>query len=351
VVTSTPLLPGERPAHGTEPAIPRESSVGLARALVGNVQRVVHGRAEAVELVACAVLSGGHALIEDVPGSGKTTLARAFARSIGGNFHRIQATPDLLPSDITGSGVWDPDSRRFRFVAGPLFAHVVLVDELNRATPRSQSAFLEAMDEAAVTVDGIRHVLPDPFFVVATQNPLEQHGTYPLPEGQLDRFAVCLRLGGIDHDSERQVILEQLVRPTVDDLDAVADPERLRAARTQVRMTYIAQSVLEHALAIVRSTRSDPRIVLGASSRAALILLRCAQARALLYGREYVTPDDTKAMAGPVLAHRLLLAGTAAPGADFGYGEPAALAAGMATAHYAANVVADIVSRVPVPVH
>jgi MoxR-like ATPase len=351
-VTSTPLLPGDMPAPDAGAGLPRDFSGALARAIVSNVQRVVHGRAHAVELVACAVLAGGHALIEDVPGSGKTTLARAFARSMGGTFHRIQATADLLPADITGSGVWDPDSRRFHFVPGPLFAHVVLADELNRTTPRTQSAFLEAMDEGAVTVDGIRHPLPDPFFVVATQNPLEQHGTYPLPEGQLDRFAVCLRLGGIDHDSERQVVIEQLVRPTVDDLDPVADPERLRAARTQVRLTHIAGSVLEHALALVRATRSDPRIVLGASSRAALVLLRCAQARALLYGRDYVTPDDTKALAGPVLAHRLLLANGVAPGFPAGLGGAPTLAGagGFAAAQYAESVVADLVARIPVPV-
>jgi MoxR-like ATPase len=206
------------------------------------------------------------------------------------------------------------------------------------------------MDEGAVTVDGVRHPLPDPFFVVATQNPLEQHGTYPLPEGQLDRFAVCVRLGGIDLDAERQVVIEQLVRPTVDDLDPVADPERLRAARTQVRLTHIAGSVLEHALAVVRSTRSDPRIVLGASSRAALVLLRCAQARALLYGRNYVTPDDTKAMAGPVLAHRLLMASGLSQGGP-GFGGTGQLVGGFATAQYAESVVADLVNRVPVPVH
>jgi len=343
------------PAPDTGSELPRDYCGALARAIVTNVQNVVHGRTEAVELVACAVLAGGHALIEDVPGSGKTTLARAFARSMGGTFHRIQATADLLPADITGSGIWDPDSRRFHFVPGPLFAHVVLADELNRTTPRTQSAFLEAMDEGAVTVDGVRHPLPDPFFVVATQNPLEQHGTYPLPEGQLDRFAVCVRLGGIDLNAERQVVVEQLVRPTVDDLDPVADPERLRVARTQVRLTHIAGSVLEHALAVVRSTRTDPRIVLGASSRAALVLLRCAQARALLYGRNYVTPDDTKAMAGPVLAHRLLMAsGLSQAGPGFGgqaFGGTGQLAGGFATAQYAESVVADLVSRVPVPVH
>ena len=278
-----------------------------AQAIVANVERVVHGRRRAVELVACALLSGGHALVEDIPGSGKTTLARAFARSLGGTFHRIQATADLLPSDITGSGIWEPDEHAFRFVPGPIFGHVVLVDELNRTPPRTQSAFLEAMDESAVTVDGARHPLPDPFFVIATQNPLEQHGTFPLPEGQLDRFAMCLRLGALDIASERQVIREQLVRATVDDLLAVIDPAQLQALRSAVRTTYVADPALEYCLAIVRATRADPRVRIGASSRAAIALVRCAQARAVLCGREYVVPDDAKLLAAPVLAHRLAL--------------------------------------------
>lgn len=339
-MTSTPLLPPGVLAP------PRDALTAVAQQIVTNVEQVVHGRHQAVELVTCALLAGGHVLIEDIPGSGKTTLARAFARSLSGTFHRIQATADLLPADVTGSGVWDPDQHRFRFVPGPLFAHVVLADELNRTPPRTQSAFLEAMDEGAVTVDGVRHPLPDPFFIVATQNPAEQHGTYPLPEGQLDRFAICLRLGGLDLAAERQVVREQLVRATVDDLSPVVDPEQLRAARLGVRTTYVADPVLEHALAVVRATRQDPRVELGASSRAALTLVRCAQARALLGGRDYVVPDDTKALATVVLAHRLVLR-AAVPGA-----EP--LGAGgfdpRPGAGLAESVVADLLARVPVPV-
>lgn len=301
-MSAIPLFPGqpdEAPDSGAHSA--------SAQAIVMNVERVVHGRRRAVELVACALLSGGHALVEDIPGSGKTTLARAFARSLGGRFHRIQATADLLPSDITGSGIWEPDDHSFRFVPGPIFGHVILVDELNRTPPRTQSAFLEAMDEGAVTVDGERHALPDPFFVIATQNPLEQHGTFPLPEGQLDRFAMCLRLGALDVASERQVIREQLVRATVDDLSPVIEPAQLSALRAAVRATYVADPALDYCLSIVRATREDPRVRIGASSRAAIALVRCAQARAVLYGREYVVPDDAKALAGPVLAHRLAL--------------------------------------------
>jgi MoxR-like ATPase len=313
--------------------VPASSPAALdtarATALVENVERVVRGRRAAVELVVCAVLAGGHALVEDVPGSGKTTLARAVARSVDGRFHRIQATADLLPADITGSGIWDPQRQVFDFVPGPLFAHVVLADELNRTTPRTQSAFLEAMEEGAVTVDGRRHPLPDPFFLVATQNPVEQHGTYPLPEGQLDRFAVRVRLGGLDAASERLVVREQLVRSTVDDLTPVLDVDELRALRAGVREVYVADAVLDHAVTVVRATREDPRVLLGASSRAAIGLVRCAQARAVLAGRDHVTPDDVRALAVPVLAHRLVLP----------HG-----------GHRAEDLVAELTARIPVPV-
>ncbi|MCW2610775.1 MAG: MoxR-like ATPase [Actinomycetota bacterium] len=303
-----------------------------AAALVANVERVVRGRRAAVELVVAAVLAGGHALLEDVPGSGKTTLARAVARSVGGRFQRIQATSDLLPADLTGSGVWNPHQQTFEFVPGPLFANVVLADELNRTTPRTQSALLEAMEEGAVTVDGHRHPLPDPFFLVATQNPVEQHGTYPLPEGQLDRFTVRVRLGDLDPAAERLVVREQLARATVDDLGPVLSPGELRALRAGVREVFVADAVLDHAVTLVRATRGDARVLLGASSRAAIALVRCAQARAVLGGREYVAPDDVRALAVPVLAHRLVLA----PGAG--------------TAHRAEELVAELVARVPVPV-
>ncbi|MCW2567988.1 MAG: ATPase associated with various cellular, 3 [Mycobacterium sp.] len=314
------------PARFADPA----DLTPVATALVDNVERVVRGRRAAVELVVAAVLAGGHALVEDVPGSGKTTLARAVARSVGGRFRRIQATSDLLPSDLTGSAVWNPHEQVFDFVPGPLFANVVLADELNRTTPRTQSALLEAMEEGAVTVDGRRHALPDPFFLVATQNPVEQHGTYPLPEGQLDRFTVRVRLGTLDLAAERLVVREQLTRPTVDDLEPVLSPDGLRALRAGVREVFVADAVLDHAVTVVRATRGDDRVLLGASSRAAIALVRCAQARAVLAGREYVAPDDVRALAVPVLAHRLVLA----PGAG----------------HRAEELVADLVGRLPVPV-
>ncbi|PPK94544.1 MoxR-like ATPase [Kineococcus xinjiangensis] len=305
-----------------------------ARALVDAVEQVVRGRRAAVELVATAVLAGGHVLVEDVPGSGKTTMAKAFARAVGAGFGRVQATSDLLPADITGGGVWDAGQGAFRFVPGPVFSHVLLVDELNRTSPRSQSAFLEAMEEGAVTVDGVRHPLPDPFVVLATQNPVEQVGTYPLPEGQLDRFAVRVVLGPLSARDERQVVREQLRAATVDHLPPVTDPAGLRALRAAVRDVHVADAVVEHAVDVVRATRSDARVLLGASARAAITLVRCAQARAVLEGRDYATPGDVQALAVPVLAHRLVLA------------EPQH--GTQATALLQQEVVARIVQQVPV---
>jgi MoxR-like ATPase len=308
----------------------RAEAAAVASRLVANVELVVHGRRPAVELVVGAVLAGGHVLVEDVPGSGKTTLARAVARSLGGSFRRVQGTADLLPADITGSGVWEAERRAFTFVPGPVFANVVLVDELNRTPPRTQSAFLEAMDEGAVTVDGTRHPLPDPFVVLATQNPLEQYGTYPLPEGQLDRFTVTLGLGDNDPATERLVVREQLDHATVDELGPVTSPGQLVAVRAEARRTYVSDAVLDHALRVVDATRHSPLVALGGSTRAGLTLVRCAQARAMLAGRDHVVPDDVKALAPPVLGHRLVLRDGG--GARRGQG-----------------LVAELVAAVPVP--
>jgi MoxR-like ATPase len=332
-----PLLATVRP---DDPPTSHELAAALAARLIANVEQVVHGRRAAVELVAAGLLAGGHVLVQDVPGSGKTTLARAFARSVGGTFRRIQGTADLLPGDITGSAMWDPDQHSFVFVPGPVFAHVLLVDELNRATPRAQSALLEALDEGAVTVDGVRHALPEPFFVVATQNPTDQYGTYPLPEGQLDRFAIALTLGENDLATERQVVREQLVRPTVDDLNAVVSPDELHRVQAQVRQQHVADGVLDFALNVVRATRRHPGVRIGASSRAALSLVRCAQARALLHDRQYIVPDDVKVLAPYVLGHRLVLQRAANTGAG---NRVDALGLGGA-------VIGEVLAAVPVPV-
>lgn len=306
------------------------SATEQARALVRAVEQVVLGRRAAVELTASAVIAGGHVLIEDVPGSGKTTMARALAHALGGSFRRIQATADLMPADITGSAVWEPSRGAFTFVPGPIFANVVLVDELNRASPRTQSALLEAMDEATVTIDGIRHDLPSPFVLLATQNPFEQWGTYPLPEGQLDRFTALVHPGLNAEDVERQIVRDQLAGPTVDQLEPVVTPDEVLALRATARAVHIAESVLGYAVAVVAATRSDPRVAIGASTRATIALVRCAQARALLADRPHVLPDDIKALAPPVLAHRLVLAGD-------GHGSGAR------------GVVTEIVSRLPAP--
>ena len=299
-MTSTPTAP-------TLSAESRSHAQTAAARVVANVEQVVYGRRGIVEIIAAGLFAGGHVLIQDVPGSGKTTLARAFARSVDGTFRRIQGTADLLPADITGSAIWEPERHAFSFVPGPVFTNVLLADELNRATPRAQSALLEAMDEGAVTVDGVRHRLPAPFFVVATQNPLDQHGTFPLPEGQLDRFAIGVQLGLNDFETERRVMRDQLVRPTVDDLSPVIAADELAAIQREVRRTHIADAVMDYALNIVRATRENNGVRSGASTRAGLTYLRCAQARALIAGRDYVVPDDLKALARACLGHRLVL--------------------------------------------
>lgn len=302
-----------------------------AQALISAVEQVVLGRRAAVELTVAAVISGGHVLIEDVPGSGKTTLARALAHALGGSFRRIQATADLMPADITGSAVWEPSRGAFTFVPGPVFANVVLVDELNRTSPRTQSALLEAMDESAVTVDGVRHALPDPFVLLATQNPFEQWGTYPLPEGQLDRFTALIHPGRGAEDVERQIVRAQLAGPTVDALEPVLGAGAMAQLRLAARQIHVADSVLAYAVAITTATRTHPRVAIGASTRATIALVRCAQARALLHNQAHVLPDDIKALATPVLAHRMVLASD--------NGDRAADAA----------VIADVVRGVPAP--
>jgi MoxR-like ATPase len=291
--------------HPVSVSVPPDRVMEIAAGLVGNVRRVVKGHDEAVFVVVAALLAGGHVLIEDAPGTGKTTLAKALAASVGGVFHRVQGTADLLPTDITGSNVWDQSQGIFTFIPGPIFAHVLLVDEINRTPPRTQSAFLEVMEEGAATIDGNRYEVPKPFFLVATQNPTEQYGTYPLPESQLDRFAVRVALGHIAADDELTVVRDQLVRPTVDALTPVVDVEELCSIQTAIRQTYVTEAVLAYAVDLVRATRQDSHLLLGASSRAAITLVRLAQGFAAVSGRDFVTPGDVKAMAIPVLAHRV----------------------------------------------
>jgi len=308
-VSAAPATPPVGAPPGSVGVVPIERAAASAAAarLVASVASTVRGLPEAVSTAVTVLVAGGHLLIEDVPGTGKTLLARALARSVDASFRRVQATPDLSAGEITGSGVWNGE--RFVFVPGPVFAHVVLVDELNRTSPRTQSALMEAMDEAAVTVDGVRHPLPDPMLLVATQNPVDQHGTFPLPEGQLDRFMVAMTLGYVDADVERDLVRDQLVRPPVEDLAPVIDVAGLQALRAHARMTHVSDPVLTYAVGLARATREHRALRLGASARAALALVRASQGRALLAGRDFVTPDDVKALAVPVLAHRLVAAG------------------------------------------
>ncbi len=272
-----------------------------------NVQFVVRGKPQVVRLAVAALLAEGHLLIEDVPGLGKTTLARCLARSIGGSWNRIQFTPDLLPGDVTGVQVYHQGTERFEFHPGGIFANVVLADEINRGTPKTQSALLEVMSERTVTVDSVRHVVPSPFLVVATQNPIEMEGTFRLPEAQLDRFLMRLSVGYPDLATEVLVIMSECAGVGPDELRPVVGVDELTAAITQVRTTHVDPQVCEYAARLAAATREHAALRLGASPRGSIALVRAAQAIAATHGRDFVTPDDVKEVAEPVLAHRLVL--------------------------------------------
>lgn len=273
------------------------------RASIGSV---LLGKEEVIETALVALLGRGHLLIDDVPGVGKTLLARAIAMSIACTYRRVQFTPDLLPSDILGSSVYDQSEREFVFKRGPVFGNVILADEINRTSPRTQSALLEAMNDQSVTVDGKTHVLPDLFFVVATQNPFEFEGTYPLPESQLDRFMLRISVGYPSQDAERRILLDHRAGEPVERLRPVADLDEILRLQAAVRDVRVDPAIADYLLAIVHATRGRPELRVGASTRGALLLYRASQARAVLHGRDYVVPDDVKRLAIPVLAHRIV---------------------------------------------
>jgi MoxR-like ATPase len=310
-----------------------DEASGVCRDVLDAVARAVVADREFLETVLTGAVARGHVLLEDVPGTGKTLTARSVAAALGLSFSRIQFTPDLLPGDVTGTNVYDEHEREFRFREGPVFANVVLADEINRAPPKTQAALLEAMEERQVTVDGDTHHLPDPFIVIATQNPVEQEGVFQLPEAQLDRFAVKTSIGYPDEDGELDLLLRRAGRAErAPSVEPVTDPGTVRAVRSAPEDVHCDEDLLRYLTALTRATRRDPRVRVGVSPRGTQRLFEVARARAVLAGREYVTPDDVKFLARPVLAHRIVLT------ADAKVQEVPA-----------ADVVGDVLDETPVP--
>jgi len=300
--------------------------------IIENVEKVILGKRSTIELLLVAILSDGHVLLEDVPGVGKTMLARSLAISLGGQFKRIQCTPDLLPNDITGVSVFNQKIGEFEFHPGPVFVNILLVDEINRATPRTQSALLEAMQERQVTVDGVSHRLPAPFLVMATQNPIEYEGTFPLPEAQLDRFLLRLSMGYPTQDEEK-MLLEKLRRKhPIDQLAPVTSPETVASLQQLIWEIHVDETLQNYIVHIVNATRESPELALGASPRASLSLFRASQALAAIRGRDFVIPEDVRTLLVPVLAHRLILT----PDAELRGRTPS-------------RIIEDILAKIPLP--
>ncbi len=279
----------------------------FGKKLVGNLEKVIVGKSQTLDLIVVGLLCQGHILIEDVPGVGKTVLARSLAKSLGCSFNRLQFTPDMLPSDVTGVSIFDQMKRTFEFRPGPIFSQIVLVDEINRATPKTQAALLEAMEEKQVTVDGATHPLPSPFMVLATQNPIEYEGTFPLPEAQLDRFLLRVRLGYPAVNDEIEVLDRQQLRHPIETLESVINVEELQEAMAEIKKVFVSVPVKRYIVDLTNRTRQNSDIYLGASPRGSLALYRTGQTAAALKGRDYVLPDDIKELATAVLAHRIIV--------------------------------------------
>jgi MoxR-like ATPase len=309
------------------------SAASLAQRIIANLRRVIHAPDETLEFAVLCLLSEGHLIIEDFPGVGKTTLAKSLSRSVDCSFSRLQFTPDLLPSDVTGVNVFNQRSNEFEFRPGPVFANILLVDEINRASPKTQAALLECMQERQVTIDGVSYQLAPPFMVMATQNPIEYEGTYPLPEAELDRFTMRIAIGYPPHADEARMLSENAAETPLDSLESVATAQEVLGAIEDTRRVFVEESLNRYVVAVLRHTRSDNRLFLGASPRAGLALLRVAKARALVAARDFVEPDDVKAVAPTVLAHRLILSPEARSGGTD-----------------AEDIVRDVIERTPVPV-
>ena len=279
----------------------------FGKKLISNLEKVIVGKRQPIELIVIGLLCQGHVLIEDVPGVGKTVLARSLAKSMGCSFKRLQFTPDMLPSDVTGVSIYNQSKRVFEFRPGPIFAQVVLVDEINRATPKTQAALLEAMEERQVTVDGKTHPLPSPSIVLATQNPIEYEGTFPLPEAQLDRFLLRVRLGYPSSTDEIEIINRQQLRHPIDTLKSVIKVNELKEAMEEIKKVYVSDAIKRYVVQLTNRTRQNADVYLGASPRGSLALFRTGQVAAALAGRDYVLPDDIKRLAVPVLAHRVIV--------------------------------------------
>jgi MoxR-like ATPase len=313
--------------------VAREQMNPIIEEILLNIEKVMIGKRNVAELSLIALLAEGHVLLEDVPGVGKTMMVRALAKSVNANFRRIQFTPDLLPSDVTGISIYNPKEMEFQFRPGPLMGNIILADEINRTSPKTQSALLEGMEEASVTIDGVTHRLQKPFFVMATQNPIEYEGTYPLPEAQLDRFLLKMKMGYPEVDEEIEVLNRAQKVPPIEDLYPVIDLEGLIALQKEIKEVYVDQTIKRYIVDIVNLTRNFSGVYLGASPRGSIALMKAAQAYAFMYGRDYILPDDIQYLAPFVLSHRIIL-------------KSEAKFEGIS----AEEVVTRVIARIPVPI-